>query len=138
MAQGAARIHHIVQQDDVLAPHVADDVHDLGGVGLLAALVHDGQAHAQLLGEGAGAGHAAHVGGDDDHLVLPAVKAVVEIVGENGVAQQIVHGDVKEALNLVGVEIHGEDRSAPARVIRLATSLAEMGSRGLVLRSWRA
>ena len=55
------------------------------------------QAHAQLLGKGAGAGHAAHVGGDDDHLVLPAVKAVVEIVGENGVAQQIVHGDVEEA-----------------------------------------
>ena len=29
-------------------------------------------------------------------------------------------------------------RSAPASAIRLATSLAEMGSRGLVLRSWRA
>ena len=108
-AEGAGGVHHIVEEDDLLAPDVADDVHDLGGVGLLAALVHNGQAHAQLLGEGAGAGHAAHVGGDDDHLVLPAVKAVVEIVGENGVAQQIVHGDVKEALNLVGVEIHGED-----------------------------
>ena len=29
-------------------------------------------------------------------------------------------------------------RSAPARVIRLATSLAEMGERGPGLRSWRA
>ena len=29
-------------------------------------------------------------------------------------------------------------RSAPAWVSRLATSLAEMGSRGFVFRSWRA
>ena len=42
VAQGPASVHHVVQQDDVLALHLADDVHDLGGVGFLAALVYDG------------------------------------------------------------------------------------------------
>jgi hypothetical protein len=69
IAQGPAGIHHVVEEDAVHALHVADDVHHLAGVGLLAALIHDGQVHVQLLGEGAGAGHAAHVGGDHHHVV---------------------------------------------------------------------
>ena len=108
VAQGAAGIHHVVQQDDVLAPHVADDVHDLGGVGLLAALVHDGQGHVQLLGKGPGPGHRAHVGGDH-HGVVMAVRVLLgEVVHKDGGAQQVVHRDVEEALDLVGVQVHGQ------------------------------
>ncbi|MPM51431.1 hypothetical protein SDC9_98180 [bioreactor metagenome] len=107
-AEGAAGVHHVVKEDDPLALDVADDVHNLGGVCLLPALVHNGQTHTQLLGKGAGAGHRAHVGGDDNGVVLVVLKALIYIFGENGVSQQVVHRDVKKALNLGGVQVHGQ------------------------------
>lgn len=45
-AQAAGRVDHVIEQQAGLALDVADDVHDLGAVGLLAALVHDGQTQA--------------------------------------------------------------------------------------------
>ena len=108
VAQASAGVHHVVQEDDVLVLHVADDVHNLGGVGLLAALIHNGQRHAQLLGKGTGAGHGAHVGGNHHGVVAVVLELAVEVVHKDGGAQQIVHRDVKEALNLVGMQVHGQ------------------------------
>lgn len=68
VAERTCGVHHIVKQDTLLAVHIADHIHDLAGVGLLTALVDDGQVHAHLLGKGAGAGHRAHIGGDDHHV----------------------------------------------------------------------
>ena len=62
----------------MLVTHVADDIHDLGGVGLLAALIHDGHGHIQLLGEGPGPGHAA--------------QALVELGGAKSVTACASHG----------------------------------------------
>ena len=107
-AEGAGGVHHVVQEDDPLAPDVADDVHDLGGVGLLAALVHDGHVHAQLLGEGPGPGHGAHVGGDHHGALGVVGELPLEVLHEEGAAQEVVHGDVEKALDLGGVEVHGQ------------------------------
>jgi hypothetical protein len=49
-----------------LALHVADEVHDLGDVGALAALVDDREARAQALRVRARALDAAGVGRDED------------------------------------------------------------------------
>ena len=32
----------------------------------------------------------------------------MEVLGEDGGAQQVVHRDIKEALDLVGMQVHGE------------------------------
>src|SRR5699024_5565211 len=61
-----------------------------------------------LLSEGTGTGHRAHVGGDHHGLVVDGGEAAQEVVHKHRRAQQIVHGDVKEALNLVGVQVHGQ------------------------------
>ena len=87
---------------------MSDDVHDLGGVGLLPPLIHDGQGHVQLLGEGPGPGHGAHVGGDHHGVVPVILELAVEVVHKDGGTQHIVHGDVEKALDLVGVEVHGQ------------------------------
>ena len=108
VADGTSGVDHIVEEDAVLALHVADDVHDLALVGLLAALVHDGQAHVQLLGEGAGAGHRAHIGRDDHHVLALFAELLGVIVHEHGVAQQVIHGDIEETLDLAGVQVHGQ------------------------------
>jgi hypothetical protein len=63
---------------------------------------------------------------------------VPEVLREHRRRVQVVHRDVEEPLQLVLVEVHAEHPVAPAEVIRLATSLAPMATRGWSLRSCRA
>ena len=108
-AEGTGSVHNIVQQDADLAFHVADDVHNLGLIGPLAALIHDGHIGAQLHGEGPGPGGAAHVGGDNHHILIALAEHLDKMLDEQMAAHQIVHGDIKEALDLGGVQVHGQD-----------------------------
>ena len=112
VAQGTGGVHHVVVEDAGLAPDVADDVHDLANVGLLAALIHDGKAHVDLAGEGAGPAHGADIGGDHHEIVVVKLllgELVHIVLDEGGAAQQMVQRDVEEALDLGGVEVHGQD-----------------------------
>ena len=61
-----------------------------------------------------------------------------EVVEEDGRRGEVIDGDIEEALDLGGVQIERETRSAPAAVIRLATSLAVIGHASLVLAVLRA
>ena len=107
IAQGTGGIDHIVEEDALLALHVADDVHDLALVGLFAALVDDGEVHAHLVGEGPAAGDGADVRGDDDHIFRMLELGHV-IFHEDGVGEQVINRDVEEALDLGSMEIHGQ------------------------------
>ena len=62
----------------------------------------------QLLSEGAGTGHGAHIGRDDHHILAAVTELLGVVIHEDGVAGQVVHGDVKEALDLVSVQVHGQ------------------------------
>ena len=62
----------------------------------------------ELLREGAGTGHGADVRRDHDHVLALIAELLGIVIHENGVAQQVVHRDVEEALNLGGVQIHGQ------------------------------
>ncbi len=73
-----------------------------------AALVHDGQGHIQLLGKGPGPGHGAYVGRHDHSVIMAGGVLLGKVLHKDGGAQQIVHWDIKEALDLVGVEVHGQ------------------------------
>ena len=108
-AERAGGVHYIVQQDAGLALHIAYEIHNLGLVGPLPALVHDGHVGAQLHGEGSGSGCAAHVGGHHHHVLVGLAEHLDKVLHKELAAHQIVHGDVKKALNLGGVEVHGED-----------------------------
>ncbi len=83
------------------------NVHDLALVGALAALVDDGKAHAHLVGKRTASGNRAYVGGNDDH-VLRVFELVEEVLDEHGGCVQVVHRDIKEALNLRGMQVHCE------------------------------
>ena len=62
----------------------------------------------QLLGEGAAARHAAHVRRHHHHVLHGAAELLGVVVNEHGIAQQVIHGDVEEALDLGGVQVHGQ------------------------------
>ena len=107
VAQGAARIDDIVHQHAIAALDLADDVHHFRFAGALAALVDDGKRRVvEPLGQRAGADHAAHVG-RDHHQVVVAI-ARLDIRGDDGRGVEIVGGNVEEALDLPGVQIHRE------------------------------
>ena len=102
----AGRVDDVVHDDDVAVPHVADDVQDLDLVLALPPLVHDGEARAKALRERAGALDSARVRGDDRERVEVRVADGVE---ENGCREEMVHGNVEEALDLRGMKVDAED-----------------------------
>ena len=59
---GASRVHNVVDKKDVLALHVAEDLHVADLVGLQAPLVADHHRQLEELRVAAGALRAAHVG----------------------------------------------------------------------------
>ena len=107
-AQAAGRVDHVIEQQAGLALDVADDVHDLGAVGLLAALVHDGQAQTHLHGERARTRNAADIRRDDDQILAAVAEAAQIVAGEQRRAVEVVDRDVKEALDLRCVQVHGQ------------------------------
>ena len=90
--------------------HLADDVHDLGHVGRRPAFVDDGDGCPHPVGEIPGAGHASHVRGDHHHL---AQVEVLEVFGQDRHRRQVIHRDVEKALDLPGVQVHGDHAGCP-------------------------
>jgi len=111
VAQRTGGIHHVVVQDAGLALDIADDIHHFGFVGLLTALVNNGQTHMDLLREVTGAGNRANVGGDHAELVMIELvlgELLQIVLHEGGSTQQMVQRNVEEALDLGGMQVHGQ------------------------------
>src|SRR5690554_3328047 len=81
-------------------------MHHLGLIGLGAALVNDGEVNIELFGDSACADYATDIGGNHHQIV---VVLALDVVEQNRRAVDVVHRHVEEALNLVGVQIHGHD-----------------------------
>ncbi len=105
LAQRAGGVDHVVHDDAGAAVDLADDVHDFGHVGLRAALVDDGQVAFEALGQRTGAHHTAVVRGND-HRVF--VMLFLDIFKQDGQGVDVVDRDVEEALDLFGVQVHGQ------------------------------
>ena len=105
-AQGAGGVDHVVHQQAAAAGNFTDDVHHLGDVGLLAALVDDGQFAIQPFGQGAGTHDTTNVRGHHHGVFQLALGDVGQ---QDGGGVDVVDRDVEEALDLVGVQVHGED-----------------------------
>ena len=89
--------------------HITYDVHDFGLVGFFAALVDDGKIQAKLHGKIACPGDRADIG-RNDYIIIGRLADQVTIVLDKDVsAGKVIDRNVKEALNLCGVKIHGED-----------------------------
>ena len=105
---GAAGGDHVVDHEDGFAGDVADDVGhgDVGGG--LAAFVDEGEVGVEVFGVPGGGLEVAGVGGDDGDFAHRG-GFLDEVAGEDFCGEEVVHGDVEEALHLGGVEVHGDD-----------------------------
>src|SRR5690606_23173325 len=104
-AQGAGSIDHIVDQDAVAVFHVTDDVHDFRLVGLGPTLVDDRQVCTQGFGHGTGANHATDIRGNDQQVVQ---ALILDVINEYRRAVDVIHRDIEEALDLVGVQVNSQ------------------------------
>ena len=150
ICRGAAVVHHFGRPADRSgsADHVVEDPDDfaldaaadymglLGFFGAAAAFVDDCQVPADPRDMDHRPFYAALVGADDHEIILKSHG--LDVIVDYRRAKQVVHGDIEEALDLSGVEVHGHDPACAARVIMFATSLAVMGTRPSSFRSWRA
>ena len=105
LAQGAGGVDHVVHDDAGTAVDFADDVHHFRDVGLRAALVDDRQVAFEALGQRAGADDAAVVRRDDQRVLVILLADVVE---QDGQGVDVVDRNVEEALDLFGVQVHGQ------------------------------
>ncbi len=135
VAQGTGAITDIVDQYAMSPGDVTDDVHTFGDASPFAALINDRKVGVKPFGRARAPSHTPHVG--EMTTVSPSFgpfRCPRRTVGR----QQIVHGDVEKPLNLAGMQVQRQDAVGAGRVIRLATSFAEIGVRGPVFRSCRA
>ena len=61
-----------------------------------------------------------------------------QVVDDDRRGEQVIDRDVEEPLDLRLVQVHRQHAIGAGGRSRFATSLAEIGTRGLSLRSWRA
>src|SRR5690606_1050303 len=107
IAERAARIDDIVDEEAIPAGHVANDVHHFRFPGAFAAFVDDCQRTINALGEGSSANHAANVR-RDHHDVLDVV-VILDVAGQDRNGVEVVSRDVEEALDLAGMQVKGEN-----------------------------
>ena len=105
-ADSAARVDDVIEENHILAFHVADDLQVGDLVGFHSLFKTDGEVAVEDFGEDGGALGAARVGGNDAEVV--PVEAA-DIGEENGGCEKVVNGNFKETLDLVGVKVHGDE-----------------------------
>ena len=112
VAQRAARIDDIVDQDAEAAFDLTDDVHHFGFARALTPLVDDGERRiVESLGQRPRAHHAAHVGRNHHQIALAIAR---QNVGRHHWGrEQIVGRDIEKALDLPGVQIDREHAVGP-------------------------
>lgn len=127
----AAGVCHVVDQDRDAAVDVADERHARDFVRLGPLLVDQGEVEVETVGESGGTLGAAGVGGDDDGVFIVEVladvaescrfrveavlhvSACVGMLGvERGEGGSLIDGHIEEALDLTGMQVHGDDMVA--------------------------
>ena len=110
LAESTASIGHVVNNDGDLAANITDQDHARDLIGTGALLVDEGKAEVEAVGDGGSSLCTASIGGHN-HTVLD-LKVVADPAEGAGFSVEVVDGDIEEALDLRGVEIHRDDMVA--------------------------
>src|SRR5437870_3698037 len=107
VAQGAAAVHDVVDQDAGPPLDVADDVHHFRLAGFFTALVDDGEIGVEAARQAAGAHHAADVG--RHHHGGFSAQMILDVLYDHRLGEKIVGGNIEKALNLPSMQVHRQD-----------------------------
>ena len=104
--QRARRVDDVVDDDRRLAPHITDDIADLGNLMRRPLLRQQRQIRPDLLGKLLVELRAPDVRGDD-HQVRELL--VGEVFGQHEERRHVIDRLLEEALDLAGMEIHRQN-----------------------------
>uniref|UniRef100_A0A0A9GRQ3 Uncharacterized protein n=1 Tax=Arundo donax TaxID=35708 RepID=A0A0A9GRQ3_ARUDO len=105
LGDGSCCVDHVVHHDSNFSSDIANQMHHLGLVVSVPALIDDGQGRIrELLGEGARPGHSSHVRRHHHHLV-GADGLAGQVVQDDRLAVDMVDGDVEIADGLARVDV---------------------------------
>lgn len=117
----SAGIGHVVDENGRLVLDIADEDHATDDVGAWALLVDQGKGRVETVSNRGGALRATRVGRHNDAVV--DLQVLADPTQHRRLGVQVVHGDIEEALDLRGVEIHGDDvvlQTHPGLAVRLS------------------
>ena len=129
--QGATSICHVVYDNGNLALDVSDKHHPRHLARLRPLLVDKGKPQIQPVGNRRRPLGAARIGADND--TLRQVDILPDPAQGAGLGVQVVDGDVEEALDLAGVQVHCDDVVAAGRLQHVGGELGRDGRARLVL-----
>lgn len=151
LAQGAAGVGHIVNNDGDLAAHVADQNHARDLVGAGALLVDQGEAEIETVGDRGCSlfswsasvfvspacffflSPLGSTGVGRDNNTIVNLEVVADPAQGAGLGVEVVDRDVEEALNLTGVQVHGDDMVATGGLKHVSHQTRGDGCARLVL-----
>jgi len=127
--QGAGGFGDVVDQKHVAAIDFADDVNRFDGGRVFAFLGDEAEASAEDVGVRGGHFHATNIGRANDEFVA---LGFVEVVEEDRRGKEVVDGDIEEALNLLAMQIHGEDAIGASGDKQVGHQFRRDGHAGLI------
>ena len=111
---------------------ISDEVGGFHGRGIDAAFGDHGESAVEAVRKTVRHLDTAGVGGDDDGLLIN-FDDVAQILDENGRCVEVIHRNIKEALNLLCVKIHCEDTVRPGADQQIGYQFGGDGNAGAVL-----
>ena len=106
LADSASGVHHVVDNHYVFVLHFANDCHAFNHVSFGALFVAEHQRSAKEFSIAVGTLCATNVGRSNNQ-VLELQR--LDVGNKHRRSIEVVNRDVEETLNLVGVEVHGDD-----------------------------
>ena len=127
--EGSSRVDDIVEDDTGSSAYFADDVHDFGNVDVGAAFIDDREGSVEFFGEEAGAFDSTCIRGDDGEV---REVHVAEVADKDRTGEEVIDGDVEEALDLSGVKVDEKGTVGPGGGEQVGDELGGDGDAGAV------
>jgi hypothetical protein len=131
LAESAASVGHVVDDDGDLAANITDQDHAGDLVGTGAFLVDESEAEVETVGNGSSSLGTTGVGRDNDTVL--DLEVVADPAEGAGLGVEVVDRDVEEALDLRGVEIHSDDMVAASGLKHVSHQTGSDGGARFVL-----
>ena len=131
LAQRTTRVRHIIHDDGLPPLHITHQHHPAHLVRPGALLVDQGKAQIQAIRHGRRPLGTAGIRAHDDAVAHGQV--VADPAQRAGLGVEVVDGDVEEALDLRGVQVHRDHVVAARRLDHVGHELRGDGGAGFVL-----
>ena len=130
LCDGTSCVYHIIDDDHILAFHLTDNLHRGHYVGSGSCLVAEHEWTVQILGIRVGTLRTTYVRRCNHEIIE---VQTLEVGDDHARCIEMIDGYIEESLNLVGMEIHGDDTVHTSHAQQVGHQFGTDAHTGLVL-----